>query len=403
MKKTKYIFVGMTSGFGPLAQIIPIVNELKKNGYKIICFIERNGKNILTNMGIEILDFPEIPLPDNVYPSGPEWWNLDYFWGKYGFNDYSYLELLIQTFSAEIEKYKPELIISVLHPPAAILARKFGVPLVCVTQSCMHKNGKGGRTTWWKELPDVPLTASANVNRILEEMGLEKIEKMEDLNEGDLTIVPSIPEFDVIDQKNLFYTGPMLWEGCNEIPEEEYKIERKNPYLIYTYTGYLQRSHGKASGLMVLENIVHAFKNTEFDVIVSIGVGETIPPEIPLVDNIRIVEWVPVSKVIPHCDLTLHHGGHGSCMQSLVNGVPSIVIPTSDEREYNARQMSELGVGVYFVPEEITPQLLLQGARELVRDEKIKNSAKSWSEKIHSRKYNGAVLAAQAIMDLMKA
>ncbi len=402
MDKRDSIFIAMNNGFGPLAQILPIVDELKKNNYHIILHNCRAAADMVKKMGFEYFELPcETVKPDRVTPNTPDWWNADYLYSKYGYLDYRYVKCYVDIFTRAFEFYKPKAVISMMYPTATIAARRLGIPLISVTQACLHNKGRGGRTTWWKELPRNLERTSPVVNRVLRELGLKPISKMEDLNDGDLTIVPSIPEFDVIESNDVIYTGLMFWQGPEELTDVEFNIKRKNRYLIFVYTGHLYNSGGGATGMVLLKEAVKAFNNTEFDVILSTGTGQELPNNLETAENITISEWVPVNKVIPQCDLMIHHGGHGCCLQSIGHGVPSLVIPTMDEREYNARQLYDMGVGLFILPEELNPELLLTSARAMVNDRKMKEKARSCSEFYRDRK-DGPATAARKIMELIR-
>ena len=402
MKNNDSIFIGMSSGFGPLAQIFPIANELKKQNIEIVCTILRYAGDMIKKLGFTHLELKPSETPPKSIPNTPDWWNQDYYWAKYGYLNYDYVKSIIDKYTEVIEKIKPKAIISALDPPSTAVAWRLGIPLVVITQACEHPQGKGGRTTWWKDLPsDLPNTCPV-MNRVLSEIGVKTIERMEYINKGDLTIIPSIPEFDVIECSDVFYTGPMFWQGPDEDSQRDFVLQHNNKYLLFVYTGHLFNSVGRASGFILLDNVIKAFNHTEFDVLISVGTGQKIPDTIKPADNITICDWVPVNRIIPQCDLIMHHGGHGSSLQGLGHGIPSIVIPTTDEREYNARQLAELGVSSFITPGTITPELLLARSRETVGNAGIKEKAGALACSVKERNYNGAAEAAQLIMELMK-
>ncbi len=405
MENRNSVFIAMNGGFGPLAQVMPLVDELKKHGIDIIFYNYRAAAELVKEMGFTLFEPPEeVIKPVKINPNGPEWWNADYLCSKYGFLDYEYTKYMVKVFADAMLYYKPKAVISVMYPVATIAAKILGLPLCSVTQACLHPKGKGGRTTWWKELPENLDRTSPVVNRILSEHGLQTIEKMEELNVCDLTIVPSIPEFDVIDSCDVLYTGLMYWQGPKEILGTTFEVERKNPYLIYAYTGHMSNSNGRGTGIILLEMILKAFNNTEFDVVVSTGTGQggEIPEDLKTADNITITQWVSVNDFIPKCDIIIHHGGHGSCLQGLGHGVPSIVMPTMDEREYNARQLVEMGVGDFIHPDEITPQSLLQKAREIVANREMKDKATRLAQEIRNSNIDGVKEAARRILEMIQ-
>jgi MGT family glycosyltransferase len=393
-----WIFIGMNGGFGPLAQVLPIANELNNRGYEIICHNYRAASEMVKKMGYTFYDLPEtIGRPKIVNPNGPEWWNADYQWSKHGYMDYDFTKRLVEAFIEALQTYQPKAVLSVQFPLAVVAARRLGIPVACITQACLHKAGRGGRTTWWKDLPDNLDRTSPIFNRILNELGMTPIETMEDLSDGDITIIPSIPEFDVVHDPNVFYTGPMFWQGPGEISGVPYNIPRKNKYLIHAYTGHLFNSAGRPTGITLLSNIVNAFNDTEFDVLISTGTGQKVPSEIEPAQNVTISEWVPANQVIPQCDLIVHHGGHGYSLQCLAHGIPSIVLPLTDEREYNARQSFDLGIGLFITPDQMNPKLILAKARDIMSNPEMKERSRTMAETVRQRNYHGAFEAARMI------
>ena len=99
--------------------------------------------------------------------------------------------------------------------------------------------------------------------------------------------------------------------SSDELTAKNFSIRKKNKYLIHAYTGRFFSSQGRKTGIILFEYIVKAFSNTEFDVVISLGTEQKLPPDLKTGENISICEWVPVDEVIPKCDLVIHHGGHG--------------------------------------------------------------------------------------------
>jgi glycosyltransferase len=43
-------------------------------------------------------------------------------------------------------------------------------------------------------------------------------------------------------------------------------------------------------------------------------------------DNVRVLEFVPLNQLLPTCDLLIHHGGMGTVMPAIANGMRQIVV-----------------------------------------------------------------------------
>lgn len=63
-----------------------------------------------------------------------------------------------------------------------------------------------------------------------------------------------------------------------------------------------------------------------------------------LPDGIVCVEYAPHAAVFPHAAAVVHHGGVGTCGETLHAGVPSLVVPHGFDQHDNAARLQRLGV-----------------------------------------------------------
>ena len=66
-------------------------------------------------------------------------------------------------------------------------------------------------------------------------------------------------------------------------------------------------------------------------------------------DFVYISDWIPQKYVLKHCVLFVTHGGNNSIMESIYNGVPMLVTPTSSEQRMNGLIIEENGMGYTMV------------------------------------------------------
>jgi UDP:flavonoid glycosyltransferase YjiC (YdhE family) len=67
-------------------------------------------------------------------------------------------------------------------------------------------------------------------------------------------------------------------------------------------------------------------------------VPANLPPEV------RHVDYVPFSRLLPHCAAVVHHGGIGTAAQALAAGIPQLVVPLAYDQPDNAARLKRLGV-----------------------------------------------------------
>lgn len=86
--------------------------------------------------------------------------------------------------------------------------------------------------------------------------------------------------------------------------------------------------------------------------------GVTVPP------NMRVVEFVPLTTLLPSCAAIVHHGGIGTLSTAIAYGVPHLVVTRKRAAAYatNAEFIGNSGAGLAFDvetgPQELAKQLL---------------------------------------------
>jgi UDP:flavonoid glycosyltransferase YjiC (YdhE family) len=62
--------------------------------------------------------------------------------------------------------------------------------------------------------------------------------------------------------------------------------------------------------------------------------------------NARLVDWVSYSRTMPHCDVVVCHGGHGTIARALASGCVVVAVPAAGDMNENAARIDWAGVGV---------------------------------------------------------
>ena len=115
---------------------------------------------------------------------------------------------------------------------------------------------------------------------------------------------------------------------------------------------------------------------------------------------IHISKWIPIEEAYIHSKFIICHGGHGSCMGIFKYKVPALVIPTHTEREYNARLVENIGVGISIPYNEITKNRMEQAMRSLLKNKTYKTRVKYYNHMINNKYNRGGTLAAEHILSL---
>jgi len=118
-----------------------------------------------------------------------------------------------------------------------------------------------------------------------------------------------------------------------------------------------------------------------------------------LPDSIYAVENIPHTWLFPRCAAVCHHGGAGTSAAGFAAGVPSIIIPFSNDQFAWAHRAFDMGVGSYPIPKRKLTVDRLADAIRFTASEAIKSEAAKLGKNISTE--NGAADCAQVIADCM--
>ncbi|NBM17013.1 macrolide family glycosyltransferase [Streptomyces sp. GC420] len=140
---------------------------------------------------------------------------------------------------------------------------------------------------------------------------------------------------------------------------------------------------------------VEAFRDSEWDVLMTVGDNADPAAFGPLPANIDIRRYAPQLDVLRHARLFITHGGMNSTMESLYHGVPMVVVPQSNEQRANALRVEELGLGRHLAKEDVTAQSLRETAARVAADASVADRVRAMREGMRS--VDGPAVAADAV------
>lgn len=131
------------------------------------------------------------------------------------------------------------------------------------------------------------------------------------------------------------------------------------------------------NGLGPVQRLVAAASGVDAEFVLALGdVDTTALGELP--DNVRVVGWVPLTRLLQTCDAAVHHGGAGTTLAALNAGVPQLVLPDGADRRINAESVHDRGAGLLGTAADLEVEVL----RRLLSDEKMATVAREVREEI---------------------
>lgn len=97
----------------------------------------------------------------------------------------------------------------------------------------------------------------------------------------------------------------------------------------------------------------------------------------PLPPGTLAVPFAPFSRVYPRCAAVMHHGGIGTTAQGLRAGVPSFILPWGADQSFAGMQTERIGAGRWMPRQAFTPTRGTGVLRDLLRDPRYRENARS--------------------------
>lgn len=112
--------------------------------------------------------------------------------------------------------------------------------------------------------------------------------------------------------------------------------------------------------------VIGGLRDEPIDLIVTVGRDQEPAQFGPQPPNVHIERYIPQSLLFPRCDLVVCHGGWGTVLAALGEGLPLVLLPIGADQPQNAARCEALGVGVTVGPEERTPEAIRAAVREVL-------------------------------------
>ena len=121
----------------------------------------------------------------------------------------------------------------------------------------------------------------------------------------------------------------------------------------------------------IYRNCVEAFRNTNYQVIISLGENAEEYKDLP--DNIKVYNSVDQMAALSISDVFITHCGMNSTSEALYYEVPLILFPQTPEQGAVAKRVEELGAGIKL--KTVHKEEILAAVEKVLADQKYKSAA----------------------------
>ncbi len=291
----------------------------------------------------------------------------------------------------EIEKLNPDCIVAdSMAIWGKAIALKLNIPFVSSTTTFAFnqhsaKIMKQGFKDLFKMLFSMPKTAH-QVKRLKDKgYPVKSILDIIGSDDNTHTIVYTSPDFQPYSEtfsEKYAFVGP-------SIRNSDEKIEKKKDKLIYISMGTVNNDM-----MPFYKTCISAFKNTDYQVIMSVGNLVSLDDFGKLPENISVFSHVDQIAVLKQADVFISHSGMNSVSESLYFEVPLVMLPQTTEQKGVAGRVLELGAGIKLYKADAFS--VLRAVNEIFNNRTYKQNAENISKGFKS--CSGAKGAADKII-----
>jgi MGT family glycosyltransferase len=172
------------------------------------------------------------------------------------------------------------------------------------------------------------------------------------------------------------FTGPYHSSASREpVPFPFEKLTGKP--LIYASMGTLQNRL-----IRVFQDIATACVGLDAQLVISLG-GSAKPESLPeLPGNPIVVEYAPQLEILKQATLMITHAGMNTTMECLMNGVPMVAIPVTNDQPGVAARIAWTGAGEAIPLSKLSVKRLEKAVKQVLTEDSYKTNAVRLQEAI---------------------
>ena len=278
-----------------------------------------------------------------------------------------------------MEEMRPDLVVSdILTVAPALAAEMTRVPFATLVPHIYPPQDPGmpffafgflpprtalGRAAWrrWRPLLEAGLRQGRDeYNDTRERVGLPPLDRLHSGLSDELTLVATFPQLEYPRRwpRHVEVTGPMFFE----VPHPEIEIPDGDDPLVLVAPSTAQDLES---------TLVLAALEALADEPVRVVATTNLMRKARLIEapaNATVVDWVSYSQVMPEADLVISHGGHGTSVRALAEGLPVLSCPALGDMAENGARITWAGAGLMLPRPLLAARTLRAAVRRLLRE-----------------------------------
>jgi zeaxanthin glucosyltransferase len=367
---------------GHLNTVFPLGRELQQRGHTVTIF---SGSEALLKVKAAGFNFCEVYLSEPS-PQLKGFANIKNTLQRFAF----IAETRLQKSPAMLREYDVDVLLVDLSVfEGGTIADHLGIPYIticCMLPFYEDPNIPPIPTTWqyspalWAKLRNRAAYSLLNfaaqpvwqvISKYRQKWSLPTYKQTNDIFSKLAIITRHIKEFEFPRQlpPHFHFTGP--FHNSIKRLAVEFPFEKLNGKpLIYASMGTLQN---RLSG--VFYTIAEACKDTDTQLVISLG-GGLAPEAFPnLPGNPLVVKYAPQLELLQKASLNITHAGLNTTLESLSYGVPMVAIPITDDQPGVAARIKWTGTGELIPLSDLSVTALKESIQKVLTQNEYKQNA----------------------------
>lgn len=365
------------SGGGNLPPSLGIARELERRGHRVAFAGRPEMVARVQDAGFRAIELTRAYEQIDRYPHGP----------VAAMSCYLTSPAVAQQVRETIAQERPDaLLIDAMFPAALDAASEFDVPSAVFVHHFFNRLRNEWRAT------------GERLNGRRCEAGFEPLPPIEALwQRHDRVIVTALAQFDTAFEPqwpSVRHAGPVLEsENCAVSIALPWDANDRTPIALVSFS-----SAPEQRSLEKLQRTLDALADLDVHVIATTA-GTVDTQELTIPANAMVVPWAAHDPLLEKAALLVTHGGHGTLMRAIKNGVPAIVMPgLAHDQEPNGKMLQEWGGGIA-LPGDAQTDAIRSAARTILTTPSYKRTVERLSLLLQGS--DGASSAADEIESLL--
>jgi MGT family glycosyltransferase len=391
------ILISVVPASGHVNPIIAVAKALREQGHDVLIATDESYRLQLERAD---LNFTPLPYPDGAVKRileaflKPARWmsQLQFKPPQAYFLDY--LDILVDGLIAVVHDFKPDALLTDQNFYAGAIAAdvcKLPYASFCAIVNTLFTRDAppyGLGSDWvpcgdWQRLLWIGLRLSVYavlwrhdrvVNAIRKRYGLSAV-KWDMLEQSPyLAIVPTTEAYEYPRQNvpsQMMYVGPVTaiarGETYDDFPWDW--LENDDRPTLYVSMGTV------VGGLNVFREVIDVARGASWKAILAVGRDTDLNQFADAPDNVLLQNYVPQLKLLDHVDAVISHGGNNTVTDTLLHGLPLIVIPFSADQPESAGRVRASGAGIRIRPAKAKGNRLRKAIAAILNDPSYRREA----------------------------